>query len=357
MPFEAARRRVGEDEMEFVDLRSDTVTKPTAAMRKAMAEAEVGDDVFEEDPTVNLLQERVAELLGKEASLFVPSGTMANQISIRTHTVPGDEVIIEADSHPVLSEVAAAAALSGVQFRTIHGRRGILTAEQVAEAVRIPDIHRPVSRLVCLENTHNFGGGTIYPLEEIWRIREVADRFGLAMHLDGARLLNACVATGIPPSEYARPFDSVSLCLSKGLGAPVGSMIAGSKEFIARARKNRKMFGGGMRQVGILAAAGLYALEHHVERLAEDHFHARLLAEALAELPGIRLDPREVETNIVIIDISPSGMDPREAQKRLRELGVLVLPFGKGRLRAVTHLDVDREGIQRAIHAFRRVFC
>lgn len=355
-------RRASKKEMEelmqagFVDLRSDTVTKPTPAMRKAMAEAEVGDDVFEEDPTVNLLQEKVADLLGKEASLFVPSGTMANQISIRTHTLPGDEVIIEADSHPVLSEVAAAAALSGVQFRTLHGNRGILKAEQIADAIRVPDIHRPVSRLICLENTHNFGGGTIYPLDEIWRIREVADRFGLAMHLDGARLLNACVATGIPASEYARPFDSVSLCLSKGLGAPVGSMVAGGKDFIVRARKNRKMFGGGMRQVGILAAAGLYALEHHVERLAEDHFHARLLAQALAELPGVRVDPQEVETNIVIVDISPSGMDPREAQAKLRDLGILVLPFGKGRLRAVTHLDVDRKGIERAIEAFRKIF-
>ena len=339
-----------------VDLRSDTVTKPTAGMRRAMAEAEVGDDVFEEDPTVNLLQEKVARLLGKEAALFVPSGTMANQVSIRTHTLPGDEVIIEADSHPVLSEVAAAAALSGVQFRALHGVRGVLRAEQVADAVRLPDIHRPVSRLVCLENTHNFGGGTVYPLHEILRIREVADRHGLAMHLDGARLLHACVATSISPAEYARAFESVSLCLSKGLGAPVGSVIAGCRDFITRARKNRKMFGGGMRQAGILAAAGIYALDNHVERLAEDHANARLLAEALAELPGIRLDPVEVETNILIMDISASGMEPPQAQARLRELGVLVLPFGKGRLRAVTHLDVDQHGIQRAIEAFRRVF-
>ncbi len=340
---------------QMVDLRSDTVTKPTAGMRKAMAEAQVGDDVFEEDPTVNFLQEKVAELLGKESALFVPSGTMANQVSIRTHTLPGDEVIIEADSHPVLSEVAAAAALSGVQFRTLHGTRGILKAEQVAEAVRLPDIHRPVSRLVCLENTHNFGGGTIYPLEEILRIRQVADNHAMAMHLDGARLLHACVATGIAPARYAQPFDSVSLCLSKGLGAPVGSVIAGPRDFILRARKNRKMFGGGMRQAGILAAAGLYALEHHVERLAEDHANARLLAEALAELPGIRLDPGHVETNIVIMDISPSGMEPSQVQARLKEMGVLVLPFGRGRLRAVTHLDVDRKAIQKAIEAFRKV--
>ncbi|MGQ9857714.1 MAG: low-specificity L-threonine aldolase [Thermodesulfobacteriota bacterium] len=340
----------------IVDLRSDTVTKPSPGMRKAMAEAEVGDDVFEEDPTVNLLQEKVAALLGKEAALFVPSGTMANQISIRTHTFPGDEVIIEADSHPVLSEVAAAAALSGVQFRTLHGQRGVIKAHQVAEAVRLPDIHRPVSRLICLENTHNFAGGTIYPLDEILKIREVADGHGMAMHLDGARLLNACVATGIPPQQYARAFDSVSLCLSKGLGAPVGSVIAGSGDFIRRARKNRKMFGGGMRQAGILAAAGLYALENNVDRLAEDHANAKILAEALAELPGIRLDPREVDTNIVIMDISASGMDPFQAQARLKETGVLVLPFGRGRMRAVTHLDVDRKAIQRAIEGFRKVF-
>lgn len=339
-----------------VDLRSDTVTRPTPGMRKAMAEAEVGDDVFGEDPSVNLLQERVAHLLGKEAALFVPSGTMANQISIKTHTSPGDEVIIEADSHPVLAEVAAAAALSGVQFRTLQGTRGVLRAEQVEDAIRPPDIHRPISRLICLENTHNFGGGTIYPLEEILRIEEVARRRGLAMHLDGARLLNACVATGIPPKIYGQPFDSVSICLSKGLGAPVGSVIAGSKEFIDKARRYRKMFGGGMRQAGVLAAAGLYALENHVDRLAEDHLHAKLLAEALCELPGIKLDPNLVETNIVIIDISASGLEPSQAQAQLKEHGVLVLPFGKGRLRAVTHLDVSTEDIRHAIEAFRAVF-
>jgi threonine aldolase len=339
-----------------VDLRSDTVTRPTPDMRRAMAEAEVGDDVFEEDPTVRKLQEKVAEILGKEAALFVPSGTMANQVSLRTHTSPGDEVIIEATSHPVMAEVGAAAALSGVQFWPLSGERGVLRTEQVAGAVRIPDIHRPVSRLICLENTHNFGGGTIYPLEEILGIRDVADRHGIAMHLDGARLMHACVATGISPPEYARPFDSVSVCLSKGLGAPVGSVIAGSMAFIQKARRNRKMYGGGMRQVGILAAAGLYALDHHVERLAEDHLHAKMLAEAVATLPGIRLNPAHVETNIVVMDISPSGISPADAQARLRERGVLVLPFGPGRLRAVTHLDVDRNGMERAIQAFRSVF-
>lgn len=339
-----------------VDLRSDTVTRPTPAMRQAMAQAEVGDDVFGEDPTVQWLQERVAEMMGKEAALFLPSGTMANQVAIRTHTLPGDEVIIEADSHPVSAEAAAAAALSGVQFRTLAGERGVLRADQVERAIRPPDIHRPPSRLVCLENTHNQGGGSVYPLEEILSIRGVADRHGLKMHLDGARLLNACVASGIPPLAYADPFDSVSLCLSKGLGAPVGSMLAGTADFIQRARRFRKMFGGGMRQVGVLAAAGLYALEHHVDRLAEDHAHARMLAEAVAKLPGISLDARLVQTNILVIDISPFGLPPKAAVDRLRSHGVLVIPFGPTHLRAVTHLDVDHDGIERAIGAFERVF-
>lgn len=340
----------------YIDLRSDTITRPTPSMRRAMAEAPVGDDVFNEDPTVIKLQSMVAEMLGKEDSLFLPSGTMANQVAIRTHTWPSDEVIVEAGSHTVNSEVGAAAALSGVQFRTIQGRRGIVTAEQVKEAIRPPDIHHPVSRLICLENTHNRGGGSIFPLEEMERIREVADLHGIFMHLDGARLLNACVATGIPPKEYAKFFDSVSLCLSKGLGAPVGSLLAGSREFIQRARRVRKMFGGGMRQVGILAAAGIYALENHVERLADDHKNAASLAQALASMPGIDLDPSEVQTNIVIFDISPSGMDPSEAVRRLRDAGVLVLPFGPTHLRAVTHLDVDEDDISAAIRGFEMVF-
>lgn len=340
----------------YIDLRSDTVTQPTPGMRRAMAEAEVGDDVFGEDPTVQRLQERIARLLGKEAALFFPSGTMANEVAIRAHTMPGDEVIIEATSHPVTSESGAAAALSGVQFRPLPGRRGILSAVQIEEAINPPDIHRPPSRLLCLENTHNFGGGSVFPLEEILRIREVALRHGLAMHLDGARLLNACTATGIPAHLYAEPFDSVSLCLSKGLGAPVGSVLAGTSSFIEKALRFRKMFGGGMRQVGILAAAGLYALDHHVDRLEEDHIHARMLAEGIATLPGVRLNPDHVETNIVIFDIAPSGMTPMQVAARLQEEGVLVLPFGPNRLRAVTHLDVDGDDIQKALQIFQRVF-
>jgi len=249
---------------DLVDLRSDTVTKPTPAMRKAIAEAEVGDDVFGEDPTVNTLQKKVAEILGKEASLFVPSGTMANQLAIKSHTQPGDEVIIEATSHPYNFESGASAALSGIQFYCLKGVRGILDASQIEEAIRPNDHHFPVTRLICLENTHNRGGGAIYPLEKIAEISQLAKSKNLLLHLDGARLWNASVATGIKPQEYARWVDSVSVCLSKGLGAPIGSLVAGTKPFIDRVHRFRKMFGGGMRQVGIIAAAGLYALGHHI---------------------------------------------------------------------------------------------
>ncbi len=245
---------------EFIDLRSDTVTKPTPAMRRAMAEAEVGDDVFGEDPTVNALQEKVAALLGKEKALFVPSGTMANQLSIKAHTQPGDEVILEASAHPYNFEGGAGAMLSGVQFYCLPGVRGILEASQVEEAVRPLDHHFAVSRLVCLENTHNRGGGSIYPLKHIAAISKLAHSKGLLVHLDGARLWNASVATGLEPAQYAQWADSVSVCLSKGLGAPVGSLVAGSTAFIDRVHRFRKMFGGGMRQAGILAAAGIYAL-------------------------------------------------------------------------------------------------
>jgi threonine aldolase len=341
---------------EPVDLRSDTLSRPTPDMRQAISQAAVGDDVFGEDPTVNQLQEKVAELLGKEEALFCASGTMANEVAIRTHTSPADEVIIEANAHPVTAEAGAPAALSGVQLRTLQGVRGVLLADQVNAAIRPKDIHRPPSRLICLENTHNMGGGNIYPLEEILRIREVADFHGIDMHLDGARLMNACVASGISPRAYAAPFDSVSLCLSKGLGAPVGSMLAGSGEFIERSRRFRKMFGGGMRQAGILAAAGLHALEHHVDRLAEDHRHARMLAEALADCAGIDLDVEHVQTNIVVINIAPSGLKPAEAAEQLKKAGVRVLPFGPTHLRAVTYLDVDQEGIERAIPAFGAIF-
>lgn len=340
----------------IIDLRSDTVTKPTPAMRQAMVEAEVGDDVFGEDPSVNALQQKVANLLGKEAALFVASGTMGNQLCIKTHTEPGTEVIIEAGAHPFNFEAGSSAALAGVQFYTIKGDRGVMDAAQIEEAIRpTTDHHFAPTRLICIENTHNRGGGKIYPLEKIIEIRKVADRHGIAMHLDGARLMNACVATGIKPAEYAQYFESVSICLSKGLGAPVGSVIAGSAKFIDKAHWYRKMYGGGMRQAGILAAAGLYALEHHIDRLAEDHENAKILAQGLSTIKGIRLDPHCVETNIVIFDVAETGKTSREVAAKLREHGVLFTFFGKSAMRGVTHLDVTRKDIEEAIEIVRKV--
>jgi threonine aldolase len=339
-----------------IDLRSDTLTRPTPAMRKAMAGAEVGDDVFGEDPTVNRLQERAAELSGKEASLFVPSGIMANQLAVRLLTHPGDEVIIEAQAHIFHYEAGAGGALSGIQFYPLPGVRGILEADQVADAIRTDENYLPPTRLVCLENTHNRGGGTVYPLEKIKAIAKIARGRGVAMHLDGARIFNASVASGIAAAEYAEPFDTVSFCLSKGLGAPVGSLLCTTHDRIPLLRRLRRMFGGGMRQAGILAAAGLYALEHNIKRLAEDHAHAKKLATALADLPGISLNPDHVETNIVIFDIAETRHSPELAVEALKKEGVLVVPFGKTLLRAVTHLDVSAKDIEKAIGVFRKIF-
>jgi threonine aldolase len=339
---------------EFVDLRSDTVTKPTPLMRKAMAKAEVGDDVFGEDPTVNALQAKVAKILGKEASIFVPSGTMGNQLAIKSHTQPGDEVIIEATSHPYNFEGGASAALSGIQFYCLKGVRGILDASQFEEAIRPDDHHFPVTKLICLENTHNRGGGSIYPIERIAEISRLARSKGLLVHLDGARLWNASVASGIKPQEYARWADSVSVCLSKGLGAPIGSLVAGTKTFIDRVHRFRKMFGGGMRQAGIIAAAGIYALDHHIDRLKEDHQNAKRLALGLKEIKGISIDPEEVETNIVIFDIAEMGMTAAQVRDEMKKKGVLIHAFGKTQIRLVTHLDVSKEDIEVALKAFRR---
>jgi threonine aldolase len=341
---------------EFIDFRSDTVTKPTPGMRKAMFEAEVGDDVFGEDPTVNALQEKVASILGKEAALFVPSGTMANQLSIKSHTQPGDEIIIETTSHPYNFEGGAGAVLSGVQFFCIKGDRGILDVPQIEEALRSDDHHYPVSRLICLENTHNRGGGSIYPVERLREIYGFAKSKGLSVHLDGARLWNASVASGVLPSEYARHADSVSVCLSKGLGAPIGSLVSGSKGFIDRVHRFRKMFGGGMRQVGIIAAAGIYALEHQLDRLKEDHENAKRLAVGLEELKGVAINPAHIETNIVIFDVAQSGMTAREVTEKMKGERVLIHPFGRTEIRMVTHLDVDRKDVEAAIEAFQRVF-
>ena len=339
-----------------IDLRSDTVTKPTPGMRRAMAEAEVGDDVFGEDPTVNRLQERCAELLGKQAALFVPSGTMANQLAIRCQTQHGDEALIERGSHPFNYEAAGAAAISGVQFIPLDGRRGLLEAPQIAEAVRPPAAYLAPTTLLCLENTHNRGGGSVYPLEQFVAVTAAARQKNLRIHLDGARLFNACVAADVPPAEYARHADTVSFCFSKGLGAPVGSVLAGPQQVIQRALRYRRMLGGGWRQAGILAAAALYALDHHVERLAEDHASARRLAEGVAKIDGVRIDPDLVETNIVVMDIAKSPLDTPAAVARLADAGLLVVPFGPTLLRAVTHLDVDIEAIQEALRIITAVF-
>lgn len=338
-----------------VDLRSDTVTRPSPAMRRAMAEAEVGDDVFNDDPTVNALQERVAELLGKEAAIYVPSGSMANQTAIRALTHPGDEIICNAESHIYHYEAGAPAALSGCSLRLLPGERGMFDAEAVRNALRPTDSHFPQSALVVVENTHNRGGGTCWSIDAIAGIREVADAAGLRMHLDGARLMNACVAKGHKPAEYARYFDTVSTCFSKGLGAPVGSAVAGSAEVIRRVHRYRKMFGGGMRQAGIIAAGALYALEHNVERLAEDHAHAKRLAEALAEMPHVSIDPASVETNIVFFFVDDGFGTAKSVCDALRERQVWMLPVAPQRIRAVAHLDVSAAAIEEAIKALRAV--
>ncbi len=338
-----------------IDLRSDTVTVPSEAMRQAMAAAEVGDDVYGEDPTVNRLQAELAERLGKEAGLFMASGTMSNHVALNTHTQPGDEVICHRWSHIFNFEGGAGPAMSGVGFNLLDGDYGVITAEQVEAAVRPDSIHYPQTVLVSLENTHNKAGGTIFPLDEMRKIRSVADEYGLSMHLDGARLFNAVVATGVEAHLWAEPFDSISTCLSKGLGAPVGSVLLGSEEFIDKALRVRKRFGGAMRQLGILAAAGLYALEHNIERLADDHANARRLAEGVNEMEGFSVDLKAVQSNIIMIDVSGTGMSEVAVRDRLAEDGVKVHTFGRGLLRAVTHLNVTAEQIENALEVFAGV--
>src|SRR5437867_6135814 len=340
----------------MIDLRSDTVTKPSAAMREAMARAEVGDDVYGEDPTVNRLQEMAAAFLGKAYALFVPSGTMANQLSIRVQTRPGDEVIIESRAHIVRYEQGAAAALAGVQIHGLPSERGILDPVQVDAAIRPKEPHTLPTGLICLENTHNSGGGSIYPLASIERIREIALAHGIPMHLDGARLVNAVVATGVSAAEYARHFETVSFCLSKGLGAPVGSLIVTSdRPMVDKLRRFRRMYGGGMRQAGILAAAGIYALEHNISCLKEDHEHARRLARLLQKIPTVSLDPDRVETNIVIFDLVGSSRPTQEIVASLKKEGVLLNAVGGTTFRAVTHLDVSAQDIEQAGQIFARV--
>ncbi len=340
--------------MRPIDMRSDTVTRPTSAMREAMFSAELGDDVFGDDPTVNRLQEVAAERLGKEAALFVPSGTMANQVAIRTHTEPGDEIVVEAGSHIFLYEGGGASALSGVSVRTVPGARGLLSADQVAEAVRPPGglSHYPVSKLVCLENTANRGGGSLYRPDRVDAIARVARDRGLRLHLDGARMFNAAVALGLPASTLAEPFDSISFCLSKGLGCPVGSLLVGTKAFVARAHRFRKMLGGGMRQAGVLAGAGLYALEHHVDRLALDHARARRLGEAMAAVPGCSVDLASVESNMVYVDVAGTGLDADAFAAGLLESGIWTHATGPTSLRFVTHLQVDDAAVEATLAAF-----
>lgn len=339
-----------------IDLRSDTVTKPSPAMRQAIATAEVGDDVLGDDPTVAALETRVADLLGKEAAVYAPSGTMTNQTAIRAHTQHGEEIVMDPDSHVYFYECAAPAALSGCSSRFVQdSHRGIFTADQVKAVLRPRNIHAPRQSLIVIENTHNRGGGSIWPVENLAAIRQLADENNMRMHMDGARLMNACVASGRKPTDYTQYFDSISICLSKGLGAPVGSVVAGSAEFIAKVRFFRKQFGGGMRQAGLLAAAGIYALDHNIDRLAEDHANARILAQGLAKLPGITLNPADVETNIVIFEIAPHLGTGATFAARLKEAGVWMMANAPQKVRAVTHLDVSRDQIEDALVRIQKI--
>jgi threonine aldolase len=336
----------------LIDLRSDTVTRPTEGMRRAMLQAPVGDDVFGEDPTVNRLEEYVADLLGKDAALYAPSGTMTNQVGVHVNTNRGEEVLLHEGSHIFVYEAGAPAMLSSVQLRILPGENGVIDPETVRAAVRPEDVHFPRSRLLCLENTHNTSGGKVFPLEDFAAVAKTAKELGLKVHLDGARLFNAQAATGVPASEWCAHADTVSVCSSKGLGAPVGSLLAGDEETIMEARRARKAFGGGMRQAGIIAAAALYAFENHVDRLAEDHEHARKLASGLREAG---YEAREPETNLVLVAVD----DPSEFLLALAREGVLATPGKPGYVRLCTHLDVcnileTTEGIQQVVTAFLR---
>jgi threonine aldolase len=341
---------------DLVDLRSDTVTRPTAAMRAAMAAADVGDDVYGEDPTVRALQERVAGLLGHEAALFTPSGSMANMLGVRLLVEPGQEVLCDAQAHIVRAELGAHAAFGAVTTRTWFAPRGLLDVADVRR-LAVPDAgpHLVSTRAVAVENTHNFGGGTVQPYQALVQLREYADGAGLRLHLDGARLWNAHVAAGVPLDAYGRLFDTVSVGLSKGLGAPVGSLVVGSADRIADARWWRKRLGGGMRQVGILAAAGLHALDHHVDRLADDHARAASLARRLAEAAPRVVDPATVQTNIVVLDLAPTALAGAQLAAKARAEGVLVSVLGPRAARLVTHLDVDDAGCARAADVLARL--
>jgi len=340
----------------MIDLRSDTVTKPSAAMRRAMAEAVVGDDVFLEDPTVNMLQETAARTFGREAGLFVPSGSMGNLVCVIAQTRPGQEVICETNGHVYNYEMGSLSAIGGVLPRIVEGEDGILSWPAIAKAIRPKVYYRPQTALICLENTVNMAGGTVYRTAIAQDICERAHELGVHVHLDGARVFNAAAYLGEDVASMTAKFDSVQFCLSKGLGAPVGSMVVGTREFIDRCRSIRKMLGGGMRQAGVLAAAGLIALEHGPKRLQDDHDNAHMLAERLAQIPAVTLDPSKVHTNIVIFGIEKSGLSSAEFLAKLAARQVLAVPVDAQRVRMVTHLDVTRAQVEEAAEAVQRVF-
>jgi threonine aldolase len=343
------------NERKYVDLRSDTVTRPTPEMRRAMMEAEVGDDVFMEDPSANRLQEIAARMLNKEAALFMPCGIMANEVAVKVHTQPGQEVIMDENCHIFGYELASIAALSGVMPRPLPGKKGIITVEQIKKAIRPKIYYMAQTGLITLENTHNMSGGTLYPLEITREIVHFARENAIPIHLDGARIFNASIASGHSVKDLCEGFDSVMFCLSKGLGAPVGSVLLGRKEIIEKARSIRRMFGGGMRQVGVLAAAGIYALENNIDRLAEDHENASFLAREIAAVDGLDINPQDVKTNILIFNCEDSGMKAAELVQKLKEAGVLCLTTGEYTIRMVTHLDVSREDCIKAVAVIKEV--
>ncbi|MHB0998822.1 MAG: threonine aldolase family protein [Armatimonadota bacterium] len=339
----------------MIDLISDTVTQPTPDMRRAMADAEVGDSQRGEDPTVNRLQETVCELLNKDAALFVPSSTMANQIAYKVHTHPGDEIVLDKNSHTIHYEGGAPALLSGVMMHPVNGARGVFTEEDLLAAIRPDDPHAPRTRLVSVENTHNLGGGKVWPMGILMALSDISQRHGLKVHMDGSRLMNAVVATGVSAREYTYPVDSVTLCFTKGLGAPVGAVIAGNSAFIKEARRYQQAFGGAMRQAGIIAAGALFAVRHNINRLAEDHENAKYLAQRLADIEGIDIDPGEVETNIVFFRVSREGMTSTLFAETLKDYGVRMGASRDGRIRAVTHMGITRADIDKTADAVHKM--
>jgi threonine aldolase len=338
-----------------IDLRSDTVTKPTEDMRLAIYRAEVGDDVYQDDPTVNHLEKLAAEMLGKEAALFVSSGTQGNIVSLLTHTKRGDEVILEKNAHIFLYEVAGMAALGGLMANRIQGNRGFMSPEDVEAVIRTKNVHYPDTTVLCVENTHNYAGGAVISLQQQLKLREVADKYNLKMHLDGARFFNAMTALNCDPKELAEPYDSIQICLSKGLGAPVGSLILGSKDFIEKARRYRKMLGGGMRQAGIIAAGGIFALENNIARLKEDHDNAKYLASEISSIDGLKLVYDQIDTNIIYFNIETEKINAVEFCNKLKENDILANPSGEKKVRFVTHLGVNKTDCEKTIETIKNV--